>query len=396
MLNHERKRYALLNLIKKLKFSPVVLIQGTRQTGKSFLVKSLLPKTGVKTKYKNLDLASVRQFAENNPDSFVRDFEEKEILIIDKAQKVPALFDSVKACVDEKRIPGQYILLGSTEFSKLSKIRESLTGRAGKIRIFPLTLSETKHLPLNEKKNFLHSNPRVNRKDFLKYLDNGGMPGMFGIKSEPDRIEALSDWISLAAERDCLSFDKIEVSSDLIKKILTLIATLEDSSAGSISKHLRTDLRKINTHLNVLKTLYIVNELPPYLTGTGKPQFFFCDVGFLNIYNASFDKKIKTFILQELTAQISYRNESGKNLYFFRTPKGRFIDFIITENEKISMAIKIIPSEMAKKKDFDILNSFKLKNKETLSSQFTMIGLTGTLEKFANNEVEVYPWECLS
>jgi predicted AAA+ superfamily ATPase len=291
MMNHIRHRYLLPLLLKKLKFSPVVLIQGARQTGKSFLVRSLLPEKHKNAIYKSLDLNSTRQFAERNPDTFVRDLEPNQTLIIDEAQKVPALFDSVKAVVDEDRRPGKYILLGSTEFSKLTKIRESLTGRAAKIRLFPLTLSETKHLPLNTADGSIQSKPRVSRKDLLKYLANGGMPGIFGIRQDLEKKEALHDWIDLVAQRDALVFDKIKIEPQLIMRILAGLAKLEDSSAGALSKYLDVDLRKVKTHIEVLKTLFVIHQIEPHSLSTGKPQLFFCDVGFLDYFSASFEKK---------------------------------------------------------------------------------------------------------
>ncbi len=396
MLNHVRNRYALSLLLKKLKFSPVVLIQGARQTGKSFLVRQMLPKTILSTLYKNLDVHSIRAFADRNPDSFVRDMDMKTTLIIDEAQKVPALFDSVKSVVDEERIPGKFILLGSTEFSKLTNIRESLTGRASKLKIFPMTLSETKHLPLNTSKDLLNINCRVPRKDFLKYLRQGGMPGIFGIKNEIELQESLRDWLELASERDALSFRNLKIESNLIKRILESIALNEDTSAGSISKYLKTDLRKIKTHLAVLKTLFIIHELTPHPLSTGKPQYFFCDVGFLNFYNASFEKKIKSFILQEVLAQIYYRQESKKYVYFYRTSKGSIIDLIIVENEKIISCIKITADEKIVSKQFDLLRSFKKQNSNSFNKESRLIGLFGGLEKFKEGQVEFYPWEALS
>ena len=53
---------------------------------------------------------------------------------------VPEIFNAVKFQVDQKRVPGSYLLLGSTEFSKLARIRESLTGRLGRIRALPAHL----------------------------------------------------------------------------------------------------------------------------------------------------------------------------------------------------------------------------------------------------------------
>lgn len=393
-MNHIRQRYALKLLLQKLKFSPVVLIQGPRQTGKSYLVKNLIPEK-IKTAYKTLELASIKNFATENPDTFVRDIEPDQILIIDEAQKSPALFDSVKAVVDEQRRPGQFILLGSTEFSKLTNIRESLTGRASRLKIFPLTLSESKHLPLNTSTDFVNPIPRVTRSELMKYLKNGGMPGIFGIKNDNEKLNALKDWVDLTAQRDALSFKNVNIDSELTTRILTTIATVDDTSAGSIAKHLRTDLRKVNTHLMVLTTLFVLNKIEPYPTSTGKAQYFFCDVGFLNYYESAFDKKIRTWIAQELIAQISYSSQDHKRLYFYRSAKGKILDFIICEKENIEICIKIIFDEVSKSKQYELLRSFKLKNSVYFTKKTKMIVLSGTLQRMRDDDILIYPWESI-
>lgn len=396
MINHIRNRYALPLLLKKLKFSPVVLIQGARQTGKSFLVRQILPGKKINTLYKSLDSNAVRSFAEQNPDSFVRDVESNCTLVIDEAQKVPALFDSVKAVVDENRIPGKFILLGSTEFSKLTNIRESLTGRASKLKIFPMTLSETKHLPLNSTVDLINAKPRVDRKDFLKYLRNGGMPGLFGIKNESEKKEALGDWLDLITERDALSFKNLKIDSALTKRILEAIATQEDTSAGAIAKYLKADLRKIKNHLSILKTLFVIHDIAPHPLSSGKPQHFICDVGFLNYYNSSFEKKIKTWLIQEVVAQTFYRQESKKYIYFYRTPKGKIIDLIIVENEKIILCAKVSSDENYNSKHFELLRAFFAKHQTQFHKNARLVGLCGTLEKFKDNQIEFFPWESIA
>lgn len=395
VINHIRNRYAIHLLLKKIKFSPVVLIQGPRQTGKSFLVKNLLPDK-IQKEYKTLDLASVKNFAADNPDSFIRDRELGSILIIDEVQKVPLLFDSVKAIVDENRKPGQFILLGSTEFSKLTNIRESLTGRATRLKVFPLTLSEVKHLELNNNKSYCNDKARVTRTDFLKYLKNGGMPGLFGIKNEAEKFNALKDWIDLTAQRDAMNFKNVKIDPDLVIRILSSIATLEDSSLGAISKYLRVDIRKIKTHMNVLSTLFVVNKIDPYPTSTGKTQYFICDVGFLSYFQASFEKKLKTWMIQEFTAQLSYLEQDLKKLYFYRSSRGSMIDLIICKNEVVEFCIKLFPEEQTQSKQYELLRAFKNKNFNYFSETAKLIALTGTLVKLKDNDISVYPWESIS
>ena len=138
---HFRPRYLAKTIGKRLKFFPVIGIQGARQVGKSALVRDLLSKLIKNFHYETFDQQTVRQFAQSNPESFLEAKMQRDgTLAIDEAQKVPAIFDAVKYVVDKRRVPGQFILLGSTEFSKKTLIHESLTGRIGMLRLFPFLI----------------------------------------------------------------------------------------------------------------------------------------------------------------------------------------------------------------------------------------------------------------
>lgn len=392
MHGHVRNRYALDLLLKKLKFAPVVFLQGPRQTGKSFLVRELLPEN-IKHNYITLDKSTPRDYANRNPDTFIAQAMKDETLIIDEAQKAPPIFDSIKAHVDEIRTPGQFILLGSTEFSKMTLIRESLTGRATKLRIFPMTLSEVKSLQLNTSQSLINQKARIERKDLLLYLKNGGMPGLFNIRDPMEQKEAFEAWLKLTSERDAVNFKQFKIDSDLVYRILEAVAYLEDTSAGKIALHLKTDLRKIRTHVEVLKTLFVLNTVKPHPLSTGKEQYFFCDVGFLNVFNSTLEKKIKTWFVQEQLAQRSYNKESKSHLYFYRSSKGKVIDLIIEENEAPIMAIKVFAEESVSNKSLELLRAFKSKSK---SDKIQLIALTGTQQRLKLDDVEILPWEIIS
>ena len=174
---------------KKLKFFPVVAIQGARQPGKSFLARHLLKEILPESKYLTFDQQTWKAEAQRAPHTFLTDHSGSGLLIIDEAQKVPAIFDAVKFEVDQNRIPGKFLLLGSTEFSKLAQIRESLTGRMGRVRLFPLILAETLS-PESLSRS-------IERKQVLQYLHLGGMPGFFSVRDLEERSALIQDWIDL-------------------------------------------------------------------------------------------------------------------------------------------------------------------------------------------------------
>jgi predicted AAA+ superfamily ATPase len=98
-------------------------------------------------------------------------------LVIDEAKKVPEIFDAVKLRVDQDSQPGQYLLLGSTEFSHLFKIRESLTGRLSRLRLHPLCAAEAHQLKQTKGDlggGFFYSHPRLSLGDVLSSMEREG------------------------------------------------------------------------------------------------------------------------------------------------------------------------------------------------------------------------------
>ena len=106
----------------------VVLIVGARQCGKSTLVRQVT--SGQDAILRNLDQAAVRQAAEFDPETFVR---ESGMLVIDEIQRVPELLLAIKSVVDEDQRPGQFLLTGSARLLGMRGVPDLLPGRAEKI-----------------------------------------------------------------------------------------------------------------------------------------------------------------------------------------------------------------------------------------------------------------------
>lgn len=87
-----------------MKIFPVLGIVGPRQVGKTtFLMQEW--KTKLDARYVTLDKFETVKRAKREPENFLlaESDDLKRRLIIDEAQKVPALFDSMKSIIDERR-----------------------------------------------------------------------------------------------------------------------------------------------------------------------------------------------------------------------------------------------------------------------------------------------------
>ncbi len=340
--------------------------------------------------FKTLDETTQRRLAEHNPKLFLTSTDSIHF-VIDEVQKVPHLFDELKACVDEERKPGQFIILGSTEFSHESKIKESLTGRLSRIKLYPLNLSEVQKIKINPHKNFpfLCEKSRVPRKEVLRYLKNGGLPGVFIVKSELERKNLLRDWISLTVSRDIFQFTDKKLDSDLAERILQLIAQLEDPTAIQLSHSLGITVYTVQKYLKVLKNLFVIDELKPFIKSSGKPIYYLCDVGLLDYYEASLFKRIQTWLLIEFRSQMSYKGLFDDRINFFKSARSQPIQFVHQSKETIT-AIKVISAESFDQRDLLIFESLR---KKFPKQKYNFHLLYGGLSQFKVNSITVSPWE---
>lgn len=106
--------------------TPMVLIQGALQTGKSTLTQSLAIQTPAR-RYLTLDDATVLAAATTDPHGFLSSLDGP--VILDEVQRAPALFLAMKAEVDKNREPGKFLLTGSGNVMLVPKLSESLAGR---------------------------------------------------------------------------------------------------------------------------------------------------------------------------------------------------------------------------------------------------------------------------
>jgi uncharacterized protein len=116
-------------IMERARERPVVVVTGVRQVGKS----SLLAKCFPEHRYVSLDLPSLADAAERDPEQFLRDHPAP--LVIDEVQYAPKIFRHIKRLVDEDRRAGRFILSGSQKFVLMQAVADSLAGRAAIVEI---------------------------------------------------------------------------------------------------------------------------------------------------------------------------------------------------------------------------------------------------------------------
>src|SRR5260370_12905827 len=104
-----------------LKDTPVVMVIGPRQCGKTTLVRQFVNGDRV---YITLDDDTVLEATRSDPAGFVRGLDRA---VIDEVQRAPSLLRAIKTSVDDSRRPGRFLLTGSANVLTLQQVSDSLT-----------------------------------------------------------------------------------------------------------------------------------------------------------------------------------------------------------------------------------------------------------------------------
>ena len=131
-------RFAAARLTEALADTPVVLIHGPRQCGKTTLARRVGGELGFS--YFTFDDTATVEAAAADPVGFVADLPRHAIL--DEVQRVPRLFTALKVAVDRDRAPGRFLLTGSANVLFVPALADSLAGRMEILRLFPLGQGE--------------------------------------------------------------------------------------------------------------------------------------------------------------------------------------------------------------------------------------------------------------
>ena len=121
---------------------PCVVVLGARQTGKTTLLKRLMPQAP----FYDLEVQAIYDRIKNDPDFFLAQV--KEPIVLDEAQRVPGLFAALRVRIDKERDRrGLFLISGSSSPELLRNVTESLAGRSALFELGGFCLEEQWGLP---------------------------------------------------------------------------------------------------------------------------------------------------------------------------------------------------------------------------------------------------------
>lgn len=303
---------------------PAVAICGPRQSGKSTMLKHQYAN---KYRYVTFDDPLIRERFLADPKGFFNEFNNH--VIFDEVQKVPDIFSYIKLLIDEHRSEyGNFILTGSSQFSMLKHITESLAGRIGLLTLLPFQHSEIPH-QLQKHQIIYGSYPEnVVRK----------YHGVF---------EWYAAYITNYIERDVRSLFNIGNLKDF-QRLLLLCAsyTAQEFNMNRLANDIGVTVKTIKSWISVLEASYILFSIPSYYNNLGKrivkrPKLYFYDTGLVCYLTGMHTPEIlhkgplagplfENYIIAELKKILLHYN-THSDLFYFRDNAGNEIDCIIED-----------------------------------------------------------------
>ena len=316
-------------VIYAAQFFPVITITGPRQSGKTTLCKNLFPNMP----YINLEMMSVREQIMQDTVSFLDKYPDG--LMIDEAHHYPGLFSYIQVAVDEN--PNRkYILTGSSNFSLLEKITQSLAGRTALFTLLPFSIRELGSLTAGASTDTL--------------ILNGGYPAIWA-KNTPVNLFC-ANYYTTYIERDVRQLVNVKDMS-LFQRFIRLVAGRigAECNASSLTNETGVTAKTVAHWFSVLAASYIVYMLPPYYENIGKrlvksPKVYFYDTALacyllgieteaqLSVHplrGALFENMIVNEALKE-------RMNKGKdsNLFFYKD-RSKEIDLIHAQGHELNV-----------------------------------------------------------
>ncbi len=260
---------------------PVLVVTGSRQVGKTTLLKHVF---GKKAGFVSMDTMDIRQWAREDPRDFLRNHSAP--LIIDEFQYVPEILPYIKEKIDLERIPGSYYLTGSQQLAVMKNISESLAGRVAVTELQPFTYSEKKGENFETWKDWFSTVINSGRQSSLMTAAQGMMESSYPEVFTNRKIDKnlwYSSYIQTYLERDIKTYYDIG-NLENFHKFMTLLAARTSSilNYNSLTSELGLSLPTVKKWFSILEASGIVFKLAPYYRNIGKritktPKFYFTD-----------------------------------------------------------------------------------------------------------------------
>lgn len=360
-------RLVQARLLASLADTPVVLIQGPRQCGKTTLARTVAARAG----YAYITFDDEKQWlaARADPLGFVNALPSR--VVLDEIQRVPEIFTSLKLAVDRDRQPGRFLLIGAADVLLLPRLTDSLAGRIEVIRLHPLAQIE-----LRKQDAFFLS--KLFRADFktmpvermnqslAELVVAGGFPAAL-TRQSARRRDWYQAYVQALVQRDVRDLGPI-AAMDVMPRLLEVAAdqTARPLNMSELASRFGLSRPTVRAYLGLLERVFLVDVLAPWQSPQSSrlvktPKLHLGDTGLasallrldapaLHTNRARLGQLLQTFVLQALRRQSTGHSEPI-SFSHFRHRDGHEVDIVLEQGDSLA-GVEVTASSTVDADDF--------------------------------------------
>ena len=346
---HYKPRWLAGQIRKAISFSPIIVLSGARQTGKSTLLQQEFASNT--WHYITLDDLDVLSTAQRRPEELLA---VSEHLIIDEVQRTPDLLLSVKQAVDKDR-NRRFILSGSANLLLMKSVSESLAGRAAYFELLPMAYREEIETTVSswimdlpdKRPPQAEEQPRRRIQDLLF---RGALPPALFLSDEREMSSWWKGYIRTYLERDLRDLTRISNLPDF-RKMMGLLALRSGQilRQSEIARDAGLSQATAGRYINLLEITGLLVRLNSYSTNISKriiksPKVYFIDPGLIcalagftrpeEITDSLRGMLFESYICLNL---LVFSSLHGGRLHYFRTQGGKEkeVDFVLEMDKQV-------------------------------------------------------------
>jgi hypothetical protein len=346
-------RFVAPRLRESLADSPVVLIHGPRQSGKTTLARSVGEPRGYR--YYSFDDDVARAAAEMDPAGFAAELPRRTIL--DEVQRVPALFSALKRAVDRDRVPGRFLLTGSANVLFVPRLADSLAGRMAILRLHPLAQCELARKVPRFLDTLVAAGFRTATSERLgpalaERIVAGGYPAALARRAVRRRTAWYIDYVETQVQRDVRDLAQIR-ALDALPRLLALAAgyTARLINVTDLAAPFQLTRQTVHDYVTLLERVFLIDRLPPWHSNrlsrlVKTPKVHVGDTGVacallgldaaqLRRDRATLGPMLETFVYQELKRQASW-GDAPVSFHHFRDRDGVEVDLVLERGGRVA------------------------------------------------------------
>lgn len=354
-----------------LRDTPVVLLNGPRQAGKTTLARQF---AGSRRRYLTLDDPGTLLSAQADPVGLVRSLDRA---VIDEVQRAPGLLLAMKQAVDQDRRPGRFLLTGSANLMLVPGVADSLAGRMETFDLLPLAGCEIHGgkgrwldavFAGSPPRGRAAAEPRDSDAVLKRAVLGGGYPEAVARRDARRRTAWARQYVDALVQRDVREIATVE-KLDQLARLLRVLAAMSGQLCNftEMGAQVGLDTKTTAKYTAIFERIFLIRRAAPWSGNrlariVKTPKAHFLDSGLLasltGLTDAGvardrtrFGAALESYVFGELLKLASW-SDDDYDVLTYRDKDQIEVDFVVENRAGDVVGVEVKAAASISRSDF--------------------------------------------